>query len=62
MNMTEIRKLDAAGVERKLADLRSALQSARFSVSQRQLKNVRSIRDMRKDIARLETVMKQRQS
>ena len=58
MHYTELKQKSADELKKVLVDTREALRKARFSVSQKQLKNVRSMRDSKKCIARVLTIMK----
>lgn len=53
----ELRDLSIAGLQRRLADAKHELFNLRFQHATRQLENVRRIREVRKDIARIMTVL-----
>lgn len=51
----EINALDEAGVNRRLTECRTELRSVRVKAAGQDLKNVRSIRELRRELARLLT-------
>ncbi|MBI3972458.1 MAG: 50S ribosomal protein L29 [Chloroflexi bacterium] len=53
MKASELRQLSDAELEKRLADARQELFNLRFQLATRQLENVRRIREVRKDIARI---------
>jgi len=58
MNFVSIQKKSEKELQTILAEKREQLRVARFKVAQRALKNVREIREIRKDIAQLLTAIK----
>ncbi|MEA2640541.1 MAG: large subunit ribosomal protein [Chloroflexota bacterium] len=61
MKMPEVRGLDDAELVKKLADLREELFNLRFQYATRQLTNYARMRDVRRDVARVETLIRERQ-
>ena len=58
MKYAELKKQSAHDLQRLLAETRESLRKACFSVSQKQLKNVRTIRVLKKTIAQIATHLK----
>jgi large subunit ribosomal protein L29 len=56
-----IRGLVASELEQQLANLRSELFNLRFQQATRQLRNPSRIRQVRRDIARILTIMRERE-
>lgn len=61
MRLTEIRALSTEDIKKQLADAYKTLQDLRFSLAFKQLVNTASIRNTKKLIARLETVLKEKE-
>jgi large subunit ribosomal protein L29 len=61
MKATEARELDVAELERRLADTRRELFNLRFQHATGQLENTGQIKEVRKNIARILTVLNQKQ-
>ncbi|PIZ98852.1 MAG: 50S ribosomal protein L29 [Candidatus Komeilibacteria bacterium CG_4_10_14_0_2_um_filter_37_10] len=59
MDLKELRKKEMSVLQTELAHQREELREMRFSVSNKQLKNLRVIRVVKKDIARILTVIKE---
>ena len=57
MKMVDIRKLKSDEIEKKLFELKDELFSLRFRHKTNQLENPMRIRIVRKDIARIKTLM-----
>ena len=57
MKMTEIKELNQAELENRLKDLEEEFQNFRFQHATRQLQNPLRLRYIRKDIARIKTVL-----
>lgn len=57
MELKEIRAKGPAELNRLKAELREELRDLRFKVTQRQLKDVRRLREVKREIARVETVL-----
>ncbi|MBI4281545.1 50S ribosomal protein L29 [Candidatus Uhrbacteria bacterium] len=55
MEYSAVKEKSDEELQRILAETREALRKARFSASQKQLKNVRVIREHKKTIARIRT-------
>jgi large subunit ribosomal protein L29 len=53
MKASEVRGLSEADLQKRLGDARQELFNLRFQLATRKLENVRRIRQVRKDIARL---------
>jgi large subunit ribosomal protein L29 len=61
MDVKELRALDRAGLEGKLAEQRKALFDARFSHAAAQLENTSSLPETRRSIARILTILKEKE-
>ena len=62
MDMVELNNMNEKQLKEALQEKRAELMELRFKVSERQLKDVRSVRAMRKTIARILTVLNQKQA
>ncbi len=62
MDFAEIKNLGEKALRELLAEKRAELHRLRFSVAARELKNVRSIRVVRKTIAQILTMLGQKQA
>ena len=60
MKISEIRKKDDKGLQMFLAEQRDKLREIKFSVASKQHKNFKEIADIKHDIARTLTVLKER--
>jgi len=60
MKMNEFRVLDEAEVNRRLHDLQEELFNLRFQYATRQLTNHARIQVVRRDIARIKTLLRER--
>ncbi len=61
MKTTEIRELSAAELDTKLADLKEELFNLRFQMATGQCENQMKIRDVKKSIARIKTIQRERE-
>lgn len=61
MKTTEIRELSAAELDTKLADLKEELFKLRFQMATGQCENPMKIRDVKKSIARIKTIQRERE-
>ena len=61
MKITEIRALSAEELKKKLEDARQELFNLRLRASTRQLAGNREIPRIRREIARMKTILKERQ-
>ncbi len=61
MKATEIRALSTEDVTKKLKELKSELFNLRFQLAINQLENPMRIKAVKKDIARAQTVIRQRE-
>lgn len=61
MKTTEIRELSAAELDTKLADLKEELFNLRFQMATGQCENLMKIRDVKKSIARIKTIQRERE-
>ncbi|HOB87424.1 MAG TPA: 50S ribosomal protein L29 [Bacillota bacterium] len=61
MKVTEIRELSTQELHEKLEDLKEELFNLRFQMATGQLENVMRIRDVRRGIARIKTVIRERE-
>jgi len=59
MKNKEIRELTNEELEQKLVDLKSEFFNLRFQLATGQLNNTASIRNVKKDIARVKTVIRE---
>lgn len=59
MKATEVRELNTAELESKLKDLKAELFNLRFQLTINQLDNPMRIRAVKKDIARIKTVLRE---
>jgi ribosomal protein L29 len=57
MKNTELKKLDTQKLQEKLAELRGKSRELNFSIANNQLKKVRDLRVIKKDIARILTIL-----
>ena len=60
MKMVELRGLDDAETQRRLRDLQEELFNLRFQYATRQLTNHSRIQQVRRDIARIRTLLRER--
>ncbi|MFA4872219.1 MAG: 50S ribosomal protein L29 [Patescibacteria group bacterium] len=60
MDIKEIKILSIAELNHLLEDLRKKLDDLKFKATQKQLKNIREIRVVKKDIARILMTLKER--
>jgi large subunit ribosomal protein L29 len=61
MKVAEVRALSDADLQKRLADSQQELFNLRFQLATRQLENVRRVREVRKDIARLRLIAGERE-
>ncbi|HOA90468.1 MAG: 50S ribosomal protein L29 [Bacillota bacterium] len=61
MKASEIRDLNDAELRKQLGDLKEELFNLRFQLATGQLDNVKRISEVRKSIARVKTVIKERE-
>ena len=61
MKASEFRNLTSAELEQKVAGFKEELFNLRFQLATGQLDNPTRIRDVRKEIARAKTVLRQRE-
>lgn len=61
MRVAEVRDLDVQELEKRLADTRRELFNLRFQHATGQLENTGQLKEVRKNIARLLTVLNQKQ-
>ena len=59
MNATELRELDADELTSKLAEAKAELFNLRFQLATNQLDNTARLREMRKEVARIATVIRE---
>ena len=60
MNANEIRKMSVTELEAKLVDLKDELFKLRFQHAINQLENPHKIADVKKDIARVMTIIREK--
>jgi len=61
MKANEIRELTTAEIEQKVISLKEELFNLRFQLATGQLENTARIREVRKSIARMKTVVRHRE-
>jgi large subunit ribosomal protein L29 len=61
MKATEIRDLNAEEIQQKIGDLKEALFNLRFQHEIGQLENPKKIGETKKDIARLKTILNEKE-
>ena len=61
MHITEVRELSNVELYRELMQQERALMNLRFQQTTRQLTNTNALRDTRRTIARIHTVLRERQ-
>jgi len=61
MRISEIRELSKEELETKLAEAKKNIFSLRFQKSSGQLENVMKIKNLRKDIAKIETLIREKE-
>lgn len=61
MKAKEIRQMSEKELDTKLSDLKSELFNLRFQLATGQLDNPMSIKKVRKDIARVKTIVRERE-
>ena len=59
MNATELRELDAEELISKLAEAKAELFNLRFQLATNQLDNTARLREMKKEVARIATVIRE---
>lgn len=59
MKAKDMRELSAAELDQKLVDLKAELFNLRFQHAINQLENPMRLRDVKKDIARVQTLIRQ---
>ncbi len=60
MKMQELRTLDEPDLQQRLKDLREELFNLRFQYATRQLTNHARMREVRHDVARINTLLRER--
>ncbi|BAM46263.1 MAG: 50S ribosomal protein L29 [Amphibacillus sp.] len=61
MKANEIRELTTAEIEQKVQSLKEELFNLRFQLATGQLENTAHLREVRKSIARMKTVVRERE-
>jgi large subunit ribosomal protein L29 len=61
VNTAEVRELDVSEIEKRIADTRRELFNLRFQHATGQLENTGQLKEVRRNIARLLTVLNQKQ-
>lgn len=59
--MIEIRSLDTTAINSKIDDLKTELFNLRFQLATGQLENTARIRQVKKDIARMKTIIREKE-
>lgn len=62
MTLKELRALDSEKLHEHLATIREKAREIRFGVTNRQVKNVRELRELRREIARACTVAREQKN
>ncbi|HHW11565.1 MAG TPA: 50S ribosomal protein L29 [Firmicutes bacterium] len=62
MKAEEIRAMTSEELQKKLADLKTELFNLRFQLATGQLDNTARVKAVRKDIARVKTIMHERET
>ena len=60
MTMKDIRELETKRIHEQLRSVRDKVRELRFGLINREVKHVREVRELKRDIARLLTVLKER--
>ena len=60
MKVNEIRKMSSSDLEKELVELKSELFKLRFSLATNGLDNPMKIKEVKKDIARINTILTER--
>jgi len=61
MKVSEIREMSQEELQKELAELKSELFKLRFQLVTNQLENPMKLRDVKKSIARVKTVLRERE-
>jgi large subunit ribosomal protein L29 len=61
MKMSELRGLNPTELDRRLADMHEEMFNLRFQYATRQLTNHSRMRDVRHDMARIHTLLRERE-
>ena len=61
MKINEIRKMSSPDLEKELGELKNELFKLRFSLATNGLDNPMEIKEVKKDIARIKTVLRERE-
>ena len=61
MKINEIRKMSSPDLEKELGELKSELFKLRFSLATNGLDNPLKVKEVRKDIARIKTILRERE-
>ncbi len=61
MKINKIREMSSPELEKELGELKSELFKLRFSLATNGLENPMKIKEVKKDIARIKTILKQRE-
>ena len=61
MKINKIREMSSSELEKELSELKSELFKLRFSLATNGLDNPMKIKEVKKDIARINTILRQRE-
>jgi large subunit ribosomal protein L29 len=61
MKMSEMRGMNPTELDRRLADMQEELFNLRFQFATRQLTNHSRLREVRRDVARVRTLLRERE-
>jgi large subunit ribosomal protein L29 len=61
MKANEINKLNTAEITKKIDELKTELFNLRFQLATGQLENTARIKEVKKDIARMKTIIRERE-
>ena len=62
MKVSELKNKTVTDLEKMSIEKRAALRAFRFGVSGSKIKNIKEGRDLRREIARIETILKDKKS
>ncbi len=62
MKTSELRKKDVSELKKSVDDLRKKLSDLRFNFSSNKLKNVKEVGNIKKEIARMLTILRENRS
>lgn len=60
MKVKDIRRKEESELDKDIKDLRGKLRELRFNLASGKVKNIREIREIKRDIARILTIIKEK--